>query len=132
MNADSTADRLAAALDQLGTLRHDMGWLERRLAETSDQLAAAEAKIAQAPHDHYEPCGPTNYLRYQDATDDELPECTCWKSASSMSALSAVRADAAKQALLDAADWNESYEGPGVINSEQLRARAEQIGQAEV
>lgn len=43
-------------------------------------FAAVNERVSSAPHDHYEPCGPTNYLRSQGVPEDELPECVCWKA----------------------------------------------------
>lgn len=54
----------------------------------ADQLAAAEAKIAQAPHG--EECRVWGWNNQGIAPYD----CNCWKSASPVSALDAVRADA--------------------------------------
>jgi hypothetical protein len=70
---------------------------ESEVAELLDQLAAAEAKIAQAPHAPgcqiaglwILPVG-GGFAKQQSG------ECTCWKSASPVSALDAMRANAAK------------------------------------
>lgn len=51
-----------------------------------DQLAAAEAKIAKAPHGYR--CYAIQFA------DRSWRECICWKSDSPVSALDAVRADA--------------------------------------
>jgi hypothetical protein len=52
----------------------------RAKAEADFEAARLRKLIEDAPHDHYETCGPTNYLISQGATEDELLDCTCWKS----------------------------------------------------
>lgn len=72
-----------------------------------DQLAAAEAKIAQAPHDT--DCWVDQSHPADMAWGRGLPwngSCTCWKSGSPVSAVDAVRAEAPQPFTCEWPDHN--------------------------